>query len=442
VKSERTRREWERYWNLYRRYFPKYFWSERTRLADVVIERAEGSYLIDVDGKKYIDLTSQWATNNVGNVHPEILEATIKALRQYGFLIFFMNPHVPMFELAEKLLDVRPSKNLTRVSLELSGTGAVEAALKYAIGSKRVPMILSFMGQYHGLSLGTINVGSLSSEERAHFEAQQGGVLHAPYPFPYRAPARMEPREWGEWVLGYVEDEILRYLSQPERIAAAIFEPIACEAGVWMPPDNFIPGLKKLCEKYGWFYIDDEVETGMGRTGKMWAIEHDRVAPDLMPIGKGISGGLMPIAAVLGSDETMAEEAIAAGTTFGGHPAACAAASATLEVMKREKLPERASRLGTNTLKYLKEWEGMLFVGEVRGRGLLFGIELVRDKKSKAPDPDLTRNVFFRCVERGVIPLYNYGDNVLRVEPCLTVEEEVLQSALETMEDVLRSMKP
>ena len=435
--SQRTQGSSARFWRRYRKLMPKYFWSSQTRLTNIVIARAHGSKLIDADGKVYIDLTSQWATNNLGNVPPEVLKATVGALERYGFLIYFMNPHIPMIELAEKLLEVRPSPNLTRVFLELSGTGAAEGAVKYAVEASTRPLILSFMGQYHGLSIATNLIGSLSSSERRYWEAFQGGTVHAPYPYSFRRPRGMSVAEYGEWVLDFIEERLLRHVASPDRIAGAIFEPVACEAGVWIPPKSFVRGLGRLCTKYGWYFIDDEVEAGLGRTGKMWAIEHWGVAPDLMAIGKGISGGLMPIAAVLGSEEVMGQHAVAAGTTFGGHPAACVAASATIDILLRDRLPQRSARLGSRALKRVQEWERFDLVGETRGLGLCIGVELVKNRRSNAPAPEVTRRIFFDCVKAGTIPLYNYGDNVLRIEPPLTIPEGDLDTALDTMEGVL-----
>ena len=425
-------------WRQYRSLFPRYFWSEETRLASVLIAGAEGSTLIDADGKKYIDLTSQWATNNLGHVHPEVLRATTEALRRYGFLIYFMNPHLPMLDLARKLLSVRPSPNLTRVFLELSGTGAAEGAVKYAVESTGRPVMLSFLGQYHGLSIATGVIGSLSSHERRFWEAWGGGAVYAPYPFPYRRPRGMGEEEYGDWVLEYVEEQVLGRQAEPDRIAGVILEPVACEAGIWIPPAKFVRGLAKLCEANEWYFIDDEVETGLGRTGKMWAIEHFGVAPDLMAIGKGISGGMMPVAAVMGTEEVMGEAMVAAGTTFAGHPAACVAASKTLEILVRDKLPERSARLGTSALRRMKEWERLPSVGEVRGLGLCLAVELVRDKRSRKAYADLGRRVFRACVKNGTIPLWNYGDHVLRIEPPLTIEPDTLEAGLDTIEAALR----
>jgi 4-aminobutyrate aminotransferase / (S)-3-amino-2-methylpropionate transaminase / 5-aminovalerate transaminase len=426
------------YWARYRELFPRYFWSEETRLASIIVADAQGSTVRDTSGKTYIDLTSQWATNNLGNVPPEVLDVTVKALGRYGFLTYFMTPHLPMIDLAERLIENRPSPNLSRVFLELSGTGAAEGAVKHAVEASRRPLILSFLGQYHGLSIGTNLIGSLSSHERRYWEAWGGGALHAPYPFPYRRPRGMTAEEHGDWVLEYIEEQILGRQAEPDRIAGVIFEPIACEAGIWIPPAKFVRGLAKLCKAHGWYFIDDEVETGLGRTGKMWGIEHFGVAPDLMAIGKGISGGLMPIAAVMGTEEVMGRPLVAAGTTFAGHPAACAAASKTLEILRRDRIPERSARLGTAALKRMKEWERLPHVGEVRGLGLCLAVELVRDKRSKRAFAELGQRVFRDCVRNGTIPLWNYGDHVLRIEPPLTIEAETLQAGLDAVESALR----
>jgi 4-aminobutyrate aminotransferase len=426
------------YWRRYRRVMPKYFWDEQHRLASIIVARAKGSELFDADGKSYIDLTSQWGTNNLGNVPPEVLDATVDALGQYGFLIYFMNPHIPMIELAEKLLEVRPSAQLSRVLLELSGTGAAEGAVKYAVESSRRPLILSFMGQYHGLSIGAGVIGSLSAQERRYWEAFQGGALHAPYPFSLHRPRGMSAVEYGGWVLDFIEEKLLRHIAAPDRIAGVIFEPIALEAGTWIPPAGFAEKLEKLCHAHGWLFLDDEVEAGLGRTGKMWAIEHSRVRPDLMAIGKGLSGGLMPIAAVLGSEAILGDHEVAAGTTFGGHPAACVAASVTLDILRRDRLPQRSARLGARALKRIQEWDRFDAVGDTRGLGLSLAVELVKDSRSGEADPQRARRVFFDCVKHGTIPLWNYGDHVLRVQPPLTIPETLLDRSLDTMEAALR----
>src|SRR5437879_2555949 len=426
------------YWKRSTRLYQNNFRAAHTKRAAIVVASAKVSLLYDVEGKEYIDLTSQWATNNLRNVHPEILKATVDALERYGFLILFMNPHVPMIDVAERLLSIRPSDNLTRVFLELSGTGAAEGAVKHAIEASGRPLILSFMGQYHGLSIGATAFGTLASRMRRNWEAFSGGAVHAPYPMTYRKPKGMTDDEFGEWCLGFLEDQILRYVASPDRIDGAIFEPVPLDAGVWIPPKNFVRGLRKLADEHGWFFIADEVEAGLGRTGQRRRIGHFGVAPALVSIGKALGGGLMPLGAVLGDARSMGKDDVVAGTAFGGHPAACVAAPATIDIMRRARIPARAARVGGKALKRVKEWEDLSIVGETRGLGLAIGVEIVSDKGTKARDNDTAREVFFDCVRGGVIPLYDYEMNVLRIQPPLTIEEPLLDKALDGMESALR----
>src|SRR2546426_614945 len=331
------------YWKRYTELYPKYFWADDTKLANLVVASAKGPLRYAVEGKEYIDLTSQWATTTLGNVHPEILKATVDALERYGFLILFMNPHLPMIDVAERLLSIRPSDTLTRVFLELSGTGAAEGAVKHAIEASGRPLILSFMGQYHGLSIGATAFGTLASRMRRNWEAFSGGAIHAPYPMTYRKPKGMTDEEFGEWCLGFLEDQILRYVAYPDRIAGVIFEPVALEAGVWIPPKNFVRGLRKLADAHGWFFIADEVEAGLGRTGKMWGIEHFGVAPDLVSIGKALGGGLMPLGAVLGDDRSMGKGDVVAGNTIGGDAGGWVGARVTHEINRGGRISPGAA---------------------------------------------------------------------------------------------------
>jgi 4-aminobutyrate aminotransferase-like enzyme len=425
------------YWRRYKELFPKYFWEDEHRLASVVLAGANGSRLTDVDGKEYIDLTSQWGTNNLGNVHPEVLAATQEALERFGFLIYYISPHRPMIELAETLLQVRPSSNLTRVFLEATGTGAAEGAVKHAVERSERPLTLSFIGQYHGLSIGAGALSTLSAHERRFWEPYFGGAVFAPYPFSLRRPPGVSASDYGGWVLDYIDDAILKHIAAPDRIAAALFEPIALEAGTWIPPKGFPEKLAQKCHDHGWYYIDDEVEAGVGRAGTMWAIESTRVRPDLMAMGKSLSGGLMPIAGVLGTEELMAEREIAAGTTFAGHPAACVAAITALDVLRRDHLAERAEKLGRAALKRMSEWTRFAVVGDVRGRGLALAVEFVHDGSALAPNPEFTRRVFFDCVEHRTIPLYNYEESHIRLQPPLTISEEELDEGLTTLESAI-----
>lgn len=419
--------------------FPRYYYSDETKLGRFVVARAKGSYIYDVDGNRYVDLSSQWATNNIGNVHPELIGPVCEALERYGFIIYSLHPHVPLYELAEKLIEIAPSERLKRVVFDATGTGAVEVAYKFAVVSKKRPYILGFYGQYHGVSLGGVIMSAIQSESKKHLEHLQSGMLYAPYPYGYRAPFDATVEEYAEWILSYIEDYLLRYIAEPDRIAGILFEPVLAEGGVLIPPRNFIEGLRKLSEKYNWFLIADEVESGFGRTGKMFAIEHFNIDVDLMPLAKGLTGGLLPVAATLGSDEAM-DVSVETGTTFAGHPAACVAAKINIEIMLRDRLPERAAKLGEEALKSMEDWtERFKYVGEVRGIGLLIGVEFVKDKKTKEPYQEFSRLVFMESMKRGVIPLWDSDTWCIRIEPPLNIDEELLMSSIETIGEAIKA---
>ncbi len=430
----------ESYMRFAREHFPISLWNPDSIVPNIIIERAEGSYLYDVEGRRYIDLTSQWSTNNIGNVHHEVLEAAIQGLRQYGFLIYSLNLHKAMFELVSELIAIRPLEKLTRVALELSGTGAVDAAVKFAVKVKKRPHIISFLGQYHGYYTGTIGYGPEGADARKYFENLYGNsAIFLPYPDCYRRPDNMSCEEWGKFIIDYIEDWVLRYQVSPDRISAVLFEPIACEAGVWIPPDSFIYGLEKIAKQHDWFLICDEVMTGFGRTGKWFAIQHWNIDVDLIPLGKGISGGIFPIAAVYGSDEAMALEPVEYGTTFGGHPAGCLAAVANIRALKKYGIVEKSAKLGEKVLKRLREWpEKYETVGDTRGRGLLFGIEFVKDKRKKTINPEVAREVYVNSIKQGVIPLMDVGDWILRIQPPLTISEEDIMHSLDVIESSIK----
>jgi len=430
------------YWEIIRKHLPKNFWVEDSSTADFIVKRAYSSFLEDLDGKIYIDLTSQWSTNNVGNVHPEVLKAAIEGLQQFGFLIYGLNIHRPLLDLVVELVKIAPSPRLSRVAVELSGTGAVDGAVKFAMKGKKRPHLISFLGQYHGYYTGTLNYGPQSADIRKYFESFIGNnTILLPYPYAYRTPKGMSKEEWGGYIVDYIEDYVIKYIAAEDRIAAILFEPIACEAGVWIPPDSFIKGLRKITKKYDWFLIADEVMTGFGRTGKWFAIQHWGIDAEIVPLGKGISGGIFPIAAIYGTDEAMASEEVEYGTTFGGHPAGCLAAIANINVIKKEKLVEKSYELGEKALKRIMNWpDEYEIVGDVRGKGLLLGIEFVTDKESKGRNTKAAEKVYREALKMGVLTLMDSGDWTIRIQPPLNIEEEVLMKALDILEDVVKKV--
>ncbi len=402
--------------------------------ATFITDRASMSLLYDVDGYEYIDFSSGWASNNVGNSHPEVVKAVVDALNRYGFVY----NHVYAIKLAEKLVEITP-ENLTRVSFEVSGTEAAEAGVSYALTHTKRPLIISFIGQFHGDSIGARNIGSESAERRTYFEAMQGGVIFIPYPRNYRLPKGMTPEEFSDYIIWYLDEQLLEYVVEPSRIAGILMEPMMAEGGNHIPSRDFWRKIRDLADKYGWLLIDDEVLTGFGRTGKMWGIEHYGIKVDLLITAKGLTGGLIPIGAVVGSEEVMGTTKAYSGSTFAGSPAGCAAALKTIEIIYRDKLLDRVTRLGDEALKVMKEWvDKYSIIGDARGVGFLLGFEVDTGKGLKM-DEEVARRIFVEATRFGVRAVWD-SEPTVRIYPPLNIEEELLFRGLTQMEKAIKKV--
>lgn len=415
-------------------------------------ERAAGSNVWDPDGNCYVDLTAGFGVAAAGHAHPRIVEA-IRA--QSGRLVHGMgdvHPPAAKVRLLERLAEASPFDD-ARAVLGTSGSEAVEIALKTARLYTGKPGVLAFTGAYHGLGY-----GALAVTDRDHFRAPfaeqlNPHVLRAAYPHPYRPPARLLARS-GDAEGASLTDASLAAASLAEaeellngpggdRVGAAIVEPIQGRGGDVVPPPGFLDGLSELCRRRGLLLILDEIYTGLGRTGARFACEADGVLPDLLCVGKALSG-CMPISACLGPRVVMDAWPPSRGeaihtSTFLGHPVACAAALASLEVLAEERLVERAREVGSAWLAGLSRMATRHpSVGDVRGRGLMVGIDLVRDPATREPDGELAGRVVRLALERGWILLGGGPDgNVLSLSPPLCTERELLQAAVEMLEEVL-----
>ncbi|RLG61049.1 aspartate aminotransferase family protein, partial [Candidatus Geothermarchaeota archaeon] len=384
---------------------------------------------------EYIDFSSGWASNNVGNVHPEVLEAVIDALKKYGFIY----NHPLAFELAEKLVEITP-ENLTRVTLEVSGTEAAEAAVSYALTAREKPLIISFMGSYHGDSIGARIIGAHEASRKKYFEAMQGGVLFVPYPRTYKIPSWMTPDEYTDFILWYIDELLLEYISDPDRIAGVLFEPMMAEGGNYIPPRRFFVKLRELADKYNWFLICDEVLTGFGRTGKFWGIEHYGTKVDAIVTAKGLTGGLVPNGAVVMSDGMAGEKRAYSGSTFAGCPAGCAAALKTIEIIYRDNLLDYVSRMGEEALKVMKTWpEKYDIIVDSRGIGFLLATS-VETGKGDELDVEIARRIFIEAKREGVWPIWDDEPHI-RIYPPLNIEEELLFKGLEGIERAIKRVE-
>ncbi len=405
------------------------------RFYPLVVDRARGSVIVDVDGNKYVDLNSGLAVMNVGHNHPKVIEAVKKQLKRfvhYSNTDFYYEPSV---KLAEKLVQIVPGEKRKRVYFGNSGTEAVEAALKLARWYTKRQYIIAFIGGFHGRTFGSLSLTSSKPVQRAGFSPLLPGVIHVPYPNPYRNPfGTKDPEEVSQRCLAYIEDYVFNKFVPPEEVAAIVFEPIQGEGGYVVPPDSFFPGLRKLSDQYGILLISDEVQAGMGRTGKWWAIEHFGVVPDIITSAKALGGGF-PLGAMISTEEIMSWPGGSHASTFGGNPVSCAASLATISVIEEERLLERASKLGIEIMKRLKEMmERHPLIGDVRGKGLMIGVELVKNRRTGEPAKKEANEVMLRSWKSGVA-MITAGVSSLRIAPPLNIPEEYVKKALDIIEE-------
>jgi 4-aminobutyrate aminotransferase-like enzyme len=401
----------------------------------IVIDKAEGDFIWDLDGKRYIDFQNGWATNPVGNAHPEVIEAVHQAHKRYGFHY----DHPLRYELAEKLLAIMPDKSLSRFNYEVSGTEAAEAAVHLALTHTKRRYVITFSSSYHGNSIGAKLLSGIESVRHNYLEAWSGGVIMAPYPYSDVMPAGMQQDQYVEYCLWYLDNHIPDSMVARDNIAAILVEPGLAEGGNWIPPSNFLQGIRKICDKNDWLMVSDEVLTGMGRTGKMWGIEHYDVVPDILVVGKNLSGGIEPCAGIAARDDILGDnDEFSSGSTFAGTPAGCAAGIKTLELYERYKLVENAAHLGRVASEVMGSWEEYEIVRQVRANGLLIGVSFCE------PQPDnekkdwwVARAVRDQMLKRGVWAISDREDTI-RMYPALNMDESVLREGLELMHQSIR----
>lgn len=414
----------------------RYAWSGALDTMPIAIRRKHLSTIEDVDGNLLIDMVSGWGATNVGATHPDVVEAAVDALRDYGQEITDYISAPPVVELAQKLVEIAPDP-LARVSFEISGTEAVESAMKFMRYRTERPFVLTFLGQYHGESYGAQAVGSQNAGYSRFMRELNPGYVHVPYPNPYRCPFhRIESECDGLCVLEYLNDQILRYYVSPDRIAGVMIEPIAGEAGVWIPPDPFWPALVDLCKEHGWLLCMDEAQTLFGRCGPMFASELWDVHPDLMVLAKALSGGVLPIAACLGSEDVLGDSEVYAGGTYPWFPPSCVAALKGIEVLEREDMLATGRRLEAIALERLPALEDRFgLVGDVRIKGLYIAVEFVRDRETKEEAVEEARAVHDACLRRGLVGIYDRYMSLLRWQPALNMPEDMFHRACDILEE-------
>jgi len=409
------------------------------RFYPLVVESAQGCIVRDVDGNEYIDLNAGIACMNVGHNHPRIVSA-IKS--QCDRFLHYSNTdfyYREVIELAEKLAGIAPGSFEKKTYFGNSGAESVEAAIKLAKWHTRKQLIIGFIGAFHGRTVGALSVTASKPAQKRHFFPLMPGVVHVPYAYCYRCPFKQEYPGCHYWCVDFIEEFVLQKYAPPEDLAAFMFEPIQGEGGYIVPPPEYFQKLKKLADKFGVLLVDDEVQSGIGRTGKWFAIEHWDVEPDIVCCAKALASGL-PLGATIARAKVMDWTGGSHASTFGGNPVACSAAVAVLDVVREEQLLGNAKKQGDYALKRLRAFgEHNDIVGDVRGKGLMIGLELVEEKDSKKPASQKAAAVMTRAWKRG-IAIVTSGVSTLRLTPPLTIDRELLDAALDIVEDVINEV--
>ncbi|NPA07195.1 MAG: aspartate aminotransferase family protein [Chloroflexi bacterium] len=418
-------------------------WSA-DKTVPFILKAKRGWLLEDVDGNRYLDMVTGWASTPLGARYEPVLKASVEALWESGGVecVSYITDY-RVLALAEKLIAIAPP-NMTRVAPDTTGTEAVEASLRLARAATGRYFIITFHGSFHGGNYTAGTAGPTSPDVGKGLREYVHGFIHVPYPTCYRCPFGQTYPQCGLTCLRYIEDVILRYEVAPEQIAGVLFEPIQGENGVQIPPDEWMQGLYAMAQKYGWVLIDDEVQTGFGRTGKMWAIEHwPDVQVDLMPLAKSLSGGALPIAAVLGTEETMtADDELYLGGTFAWQPAACAGALAGIEALEQERVLENVAELERIAREVMLPWrETYALVGDVRIKGTYIAVEFVRDRERKTPAVDEAAAIHQTAVRKGLVGIYENGLWWIRLLPALNMPPELFRHGLTLLEEAIADVE-
>jgi 4-aminobutyrate aminotransferase len=410
------------------------------RFYPLVVESGKGCIVTDVDGNEYIDFNSGLVCLNVGHNHPKVVSAIknqCDRFLHYSNTDFLYNEVV---DIAEKLCEITPGEFEKKVYFGNSGAEAVEAAVKLAKWHSRRQLFIGFISAFHGRTIGALSFTASKLAQKRYFFPLMPGVTHVPYAYCYRCPFKLEYPECHYWCVDFIDEYVLQKYVPPEDTAAILIEPIQGEGGYVVPPPEYFQRLKKIADKYNLLLIDDEVQSGMGRTGKWFAIEHWGVEPDIVCASKALASGL-PLGAAIANAKVMDWVSGSHASTFGGNPLSCVAARAVIDVINEERLLENAARQGAHIMKRLGELkESSEIVGDVRGKGLMIGMEIVEDKESRKPAPKKASEIMMRSWRRG-INVITCGASTIRVAPPLIITRELVDSALDILVDITKEVE-
>jgi len=411
------------------------------KLFPVVPERGYGALVEDVDGNVFIDFLAGAAAASTGYAHPKLVKEVQEQVAKIQHSMIGYTYSKRAIEVAEILAEKAPIEN-PKIIFGLSGSDSIDLLMKVARFATRKPWIVAFIGAYHGQTYGATSVAAFQSSQKRGFSPLVPNVVWIPYPNPYRNPWRIdgyeEPDELINAFLDYLENYVFAHVVPPDEVSILLAEPIQGDAGIVVPPENFFKELKKVLDEYGILLAMDEVQTGIGRTGKWFASEWFDVEPDFISFGKGVASG-MGLSGVIGKAELMDMTSGSALLTPAANPVISAAAYATLRIIEEENLLENALKVGDFIKKRLLEMkERYDVIGDVRGKGLMVGAEIVKPN-TKIPDPELTGKICWRAFELGLIlPSYGMFGNVIRITPPLVITKEIAEKGLEIMEQALK----
>jgi 4-aminobutyrate aminotransferase len=404
-----------------------------TRDYPFVIARGEGAVVEDVDGNRFLDCAAGIAVNSTGVSHPDVVRAITEQAQKFIHMSGTDFYYEPQVQLAETLAGLVPIDGDVRTFFSNSGTEATEASLKMSRYTTKRQGVIAFLGAFHGRSMGSLSLTASKAIQRRGFAPFLPGVYHAPFPDTYRFDGSADA--CAEASLSFIRDQIFVHLISPDEVASIVVEPIQGEGGYIVPPKAFLQGLRELTQKHGIVLVGDEVQSGMGRTGKMFALEHFGVSADVVNIAKGIASGL-PLGVTCARADLMSWPPGAHASTFGGNPVSCAAANATIKLLQ-DRLIQNAAAVGAHFFEHLRELQSKHpLIGDVRGMGLMIGIELVKDRATKERAVDERNAVVQAMFRRGVLIL-GAGRNAVRFAPPLVFSKDQADSVLAAFDESL-----
>lgn len=404
----------------------------------LVVHHGEGAYVEDVDGNRFLDFMAGIAVNITGYSHPVVLSAIHKQSEQFLHICGTDFYYESFTNLIERLAKMTAISGPKKVFLTNSGAEAVEAAIKLVRYHTRRPYLIAFHGSFHGRTLGALGLTASKNAQRAHFAPLLPGVHHIPYGYCYHCPYNLKYKTCDIYCAKMIERVLCKSFMKPEEIAAIFVEPIQGEGGYVVPPAEFLQELREFATEHGILLVADEVQAGMGRTGKFLSIEHFGVEPDVVTLAKGLASGL-PLGAMIAKAPIMTWAAGSHGSTFGGNPVACAASLATLGLLEAG-LMDNAAKMGKvlqTKLHTLKNQFPM--IGDVRGKGLMIGVEIVKNKKSREPDGKRTHDIVQKAFRKGLL-LLSCGENTLRISPPLIIGLPEIDIAIDILRDTLKTV--